>query len=102
MGFPEQIGYRAGTGFSFFWYDLHNEEQTELMVHPFQIMDVTMKKYKNWTPEQAITEIKNIMDMARKASSPVRFIWHNSSFYSGNGWKNWKKVFETTISEGNQ
>ena len=49
-----------------------------------------------------ITEIKNIMDMARKASSPVRFIWHNSSFYSGNGWKNWKKVFETTISEGNQ
>ncbi|MBK6564365.1 MAG: polysaccharide deacetylase family protein [Saprospiraceae bacterium] len=102
MGFPEQIGYRAGTGFSFFWYDLHTEEQTELMVHPFQIMDVTMKKYKNWTPEQAITEIKNIMVTARKASSPVRFIWHNSSFYSGNGWNNWEKVFETIITEGNK
>lgn len=93
MGYPESIGYRASTGYSYHWYDLEKEKVSSLSVHPFQCMDVTMRKYMGMHPKEAISWLGVALDTAKKTDSPVRFIWHNSSFYHGNGWKNWDKVF---------
>src|SRR5690606_19571944 len=35
MGFGAQLGFRAGTGRSFLWYDLKNETVSFLRIHPF-------------------------------------------------------------------
>lgn len=35
MGFPESIGFRAGTCTSFLFYDINTEITTPLMVHPY-------------------------------------------------------------------
>ena len=34
MGYADQIGFRAGTCTPFYFYDLENEIQTTLKVHP--------------------------------------------------------------------
>ena len=93
MGYPESTGYRASTGYSYHWYDLEKEKVSSLVIHPFQFMDVTLRKYMGMQPEEAISWLTVTMDTAKSTDSPVRFIWHNSSFYHGNGWKNWDKVF---------
>ena len=93
MGYPEIIGYRASTGYSYRWYDIEKETATGLRIHPFQFMDVTLRKYMRLNPDDAITLLSSALESAAKTGSPVRFIWHNSSFYPGNGWKGWDEVF---------
>ncbi len=41
MGYGSHLGFRAGTGNSFPWYDLEQETTTPLRVHPFCFMDTT-------------------------------------------------------------
>lgn len=93
MGYPEIIGFRASTGYTYRWYDMEKETTTTLRVHPFQFMDVTLRKYMGLNPGEAITLLSSALEFAKKTGYPVRFIWHNSSFYPGNGWKGWDKVF---------
>lgn len=56
MGYPEAIGFRAGTSKPYLWYDLLEEKYTALFVHPFCIMDVTCKNYLKLSHELS-TEI---------------------------------------------
>lgn len=94
MGYADLIGYRAGTGHSFYWYDMENEKTTNLRVHPFQIMDVTLLKYMQCTADEAIEKIAQIKKIAQKYNSPLTTLWHNSSF-NIKEWKGWKRVYES-------
>ena len=60
MGFTDEIGFRAGTSHSFQWYDLSNEIETQLKVHPFCVMDVTLKNYLKLTPQQAVEKLNEL------------------------------------------
>ena len=66
------------------------------MVHPFQIMDVTLKNYLNLEPDQAIEKIKNIVNTIARYGGTMISIWHNSSF--DKDWIGWHKVFEEMLS----
>ncbi|MDQ3192727.1 MAG: polysaccharide deacetylase family protein, partial [Bacteroidota bacterium] len=43
MGFSSRIGFRAGTCSSFNFYDLDLDIETKLKIHPFSIMDASLK-----------------------------------------------------------
>lgn len=93
MGYSDFHGYRAGTAGSFRWYDLTNEKTTNLRIFPFQIMDITLKKYLNWDPNQAL----KILEPFYK-NQPFTIIWHNSNLSKLENWGKWKPVFESLIS----
>lgn len=94
MGYADAAGYRAGTSHSFLWYDLNAEKTTNLMVHPFQLMDVTMNKYMKLTPQEAINLASNYSKDISLVEGLMTTIWHNSSF-GFEGWKGWEEVYET-------
>lgn len=96
MGYPDKLGFRNGLAIPIPWYDLEKEEQTALIIHPFQIMDVTLKNYLQKKPKQATEQIQSIIDTIRKHGGTCISIWHNSSF--DHQWKGWKKVFEEMLS----
>lgn len=98
MGYPEIIGFRASTGYSFYWYDLTVEEATSLEVYPFQMMDVTLKKYMALDAEGAKNLVQKHINLWKNQTGCIRFIWHNSSFAKEYGWKNWDMVFEWLLS----
>jgi hypothetical protein len=93
MGYAEAIGFRASTGNEYTWYDLGTEKPTALRIVPFQIMDVTLKNYLHLTPFEAKTNIANIIAHAKKANTPISFIWHNSSLDEEGEWKGWRDVY---------
>ncbi len=93
MGYSDAHGYRAGTAGSFLWYDLTHEKITDLRIFPFQIMDVTMKKYLEWEPHQSMENLAPIYK-----NRPFTIIWHNSNLSKLENWERWKEVFETLIS----
>ena len=60
MGYASYPGFRAGTCSSFNFYDLATECETDLVVFPFAVMDVTLQQYLSLTPHEALDRIKNI------------------------------------------
>ena len=47
MGYPDQIGFRAGTSVPFYFYDLTNEFQLPLKVHPVVACETAIREGKS-------------------------------------------------------
>ena len=75
MGYASELGFRAGTGRSFLWYDLEKEVCSELRVHPFCFMDATAHYYKKWTAEEEtilLEELNKNMEIVLIATNHKR------------------------------
>jgi hypothetical protein len=98
MGYPDAPGFRAGSAQPFLWYDLSKEQETELWIHPFCIMEATCKYYVKQTPEQAILAGKILKERVRENGGDFCFIFHNESLGRQPEWRGWNKVFEAWLA----
>jgi hypothetical protein len=97
MGYADKPGYRASTGHSFPWYDVYREEATPLRIHPFQVMDVTLKNYNKFGPAHATAICRKIIEKARTYGSPFCLIWHNSSLDEKGRWAGWTGTYASIV-----
>jgi hypothetical protein len=97
MGYADAIGYRAGTGHSFLWYDLDNEMITNLRVFPLICMDVTLKEYMKLTPESALSQVLEMISLSETLQSPFTLLWHNSSMSDIGDWTPWVYVYKKIL-----
>ena len=98
MGYPDHLGFRAGTSYPHRFFDLKENRITNLTIHPFVVMDVTLKNYLGLTPQQAVHEIRRIIDVVQKVNGTFIMIWHNESLSEKGEWKGWKRVFEEMLA----
>jgi len=94
MGYSSQTGFRAGICTPYYWYDLKKETTTNLLVYPFQVMDVTLRDYMKLSPEEAINEILQLMEEVKKVGGIFISIWHNETVNNIGHWKGYREVFE--------
>jgi hypothetical protein len=99
MGYADDIGFRAGLANPFPWYDLERETSTSLIVYPFQVMDVTLKNYLQWTPAEAWGPVRNLLEETYKAGGVFCTLWHNSSFGELEGWRPWIAFYQRLVEE---
>ena len=95
MGFPEHVGFRAGTSHPFLWFDLSANKITDLEIHPFCLMDVTAKNYMELDVDQAIEVGESLKNSIRLFGGNFCFIIHNESLSESQGWKGWTSVFKS-------
>jgi hypothetical protein len=93
MVYADDIGYRAGTTEAFRWYDLEREETTDLWVHPFAVMDVSLKNYLHLSPQQAQEKLQTLQAYCQQQQLSFTTLWHNSSFSDIHGWSGWREVY---------
>ncbi len=91
MGYADDIGFRASIATPFFWYDLTKENTTSLLIHPFQVMDVTLRNYLKLSPQKALEEVLQLREFVKNVGGEFVTLWHNSSFDSD--WKDWEEVY---------
>ncbi len=94
MGYASQPGFRAGICTPYYFYDLKNEVETNLLIVPFQVMDGTFLNYLKLSPEEAIQQIEKIMIEVKKVGGTFVSIWHNETVTDTGLWKNYRQVFE--------
>lgn len=94
MGYAETIGFRASTANPFYWYDLSTEQETELLVIPFALMDVTLKEYRKLSPEAALDTAADLLETTRTCGGLFCTLWHNSSLSEIGGWKPWRTMYQ--------
>ena len=97
MGFVSSPGFRAGTCNPYFFYDLDLENETDLMIHPFSIMDVTLKDYMNLSPSESLSLIKDIINEVKNVNGKFISIWHNESLNFSDRWLGWENIYSEMI-----
>lgn len=97
MGYPEIPGFRAGTTKTFRWYDLEEDRETTLMIHPFVAMDRTYLSYLNKGPKESLENLFQLMSICHRYRGVFHVVWHNSSFDFEGEWKGWEGVFESML-----
>ena len=97
MGYALQPGFRASICTPFLFYDLDNEQITSLKVHPFAVMDATLKYYMKINPADAMQHILPLIEEVRKVNGDFVSLWHNESLSENRTWHGWKQVYEKMV-----
>ncbi len=99
MGFAAQPGFRASICSPFNFYDLDMDAETKLRVHPFALMDGTLKDYLNIEPQQAMQYISPLIHEVKAVNGTFISLWHNESLGDEGRWTGWYDVYEKMIQE---
>jgi hypothetical protein len=97
MGYAWSIGFRAGICTAFNFYDLDMELETKLKVHPFAVMDATLKYYMKLQPDEAIARIRPLVEEVRAVNGTFISLWHNETLSDEKQWAGWREVYEETV-----
>ncbi|HET7116371.1 MAG TPA: polysaccharide deacetylase family protein, partial [Hanamia sp.] len=94
MGFPEMPGFRAGTSHPFYFFDLKNEQSTQLTLFPVTCMNVTFMNYLQMSPEDTLQNMLKLATEVKKVNGTFISIWHNDSLFKESSTKNWHWVHD--------
>lgn len=97
MGYGSINGFRASVASSFFWYDLEQEEETTLCIHPFCFMDANAYYEQKLTPEQALEELQHYTQIVQVVGGTLITIWHNSFLGTASEFSGWRQVYQQFI-----
>lgn len=93
MGYGAHLGFRAGTGRSFFWFDLKNEQVHSIKVHPFCFMDTTAHFEEKLNAEAAFEQLESMKTLLQKTGSSLVTVFHNFSLGTDPQWQGWKELY---------
>jgi hypothetical protein len=93
MGYGSINGFRASVACSYYWYDLKNELQTRLLVHPFCFMDATSLYDQGHTHEQAFRDIMQYLKIVKTYGGSLITIWHNSFLGTDPEFEGWRDMY---------
>lgn len=97
MGYAGCPGFRAGICSTFKWFDLESEVATTLNVHPFAIMDGTLRDYMKVEADEAMVYIRPLVDEVKNAGGTFISLWHNESLSNEKRWKGWVNVYKEML-----
>jgi hypothetical protein len=97
MGYALQVGFRASICSSFYFYDLDMELPTNLKIHPFAVMDATLKYYMKVAPQEAMNYIKPLIEEVKAVNGTFISLWHNESLSENKLWAGWRTVYEQMV-----
>jgi hypothetical protein len=94
MGYAEEVGFRAGICTPFFFYDLESETNSNLRIHPFAVMDGTLRDYMQKSISESKEILSELVDEVKKINGVFISIWHNESLSNQEKWIGWNEVYE--------
>lgn len=100
MGYAHQTGFRAGTCRPYIWFDLKKNSPSNLMIHPFPAMDVTLKNYEGLSIEDAKKKLSYYAEVIHKYNGEFITLWHNETVTNQETWAGWREVFEHGLDLG--
>lgn len=97
MGFASQPGFRAGIADTFSFYDLDMDADMHLRVHPFALMDGTMRDYLNLGIEPSYAMATQLIDEVKKVNGTFILLWHNETLSDEKRWKGWTQLYQRIV-----
>ncbi|MDX9931550.1 MAG: polysaccharide deacetylase family protein [Bacteroidales bacterium] len=99
MGFASGHGFRAGTTRPFRFFDIESDIVLPLIVHPFCIMDGSLKDYQQMTQEESHREMLHLAKYIRFINGHFEMLLHNETLSESGRWKGWTQIIRETIHQ---
>lgn len=99
MGYSSRPGFRAGTTFPYHFYNLKNEKAYRLLIHPFVVMDKTLKSDLGLNREEARQYMLNLIEKVRETNGVFVSVFHNENLTDAFSWRGWKKMYYSLLKE---
>jgi hypothetical protein len=99
LGYSTMNGFRASTCTPFLFYDLEKEEITNLRIHPFIFMDSAIIDHLKLNPQDAISEINELVGRVKQLGGEAIGIWHNYSLSEKGQYKGWQEAMRNVIEQ---
>ncbi len=99
MGYGSHIGFRAGTGSSFLWYDLLKESVTPIRTHPFCFMDTTAHFDMAMSVTDAFAALNKMVADLQRCGSTLNTVFHNFSLGTDQQWHGWNSAYATFLAK---
>lgn len=90
MGYEEEIGYRASTAVPFYYYDLENEYQTPLLLHPIV---ATEKGLRILTSKGAFDKLEKLLESHPTPTGKQRVAFSNTIWQDEESNQSWRQRF---------
>ena len=98
MGYADDVGFRASMATPFPWFDLLENKQTDLMIHPFQVMDGTLNfLYLGLSKVEALNQTKKLIETTKSVGGTFCLLWHNSTLSGMDEWDGWFDLYEKIL-----
>jgi hypothetical protein len=97
MGYANFNGFRASFCLPFYWYDLDDELETGLKIHPYCLSETTLRYNENATPQTIAEKAKPIVDEVKKYNGELITIFHNDTMGTAIDWLGWENVYEDIV-----
>jgi hypothetical protein len=102
MGYGSINGFRASVASSFYWYDLEQEKQTTLLIHPFCFMEANSFYEQHFSAQQALEEMIQYYSTCKDVGGTLITIWHNNLLGTGPQLTDWRKAYEDFLNQVSQ
>lgn len=99
MGYGSINGFRASVATPFYWYDLEQEQITNLQVYPFCYMEANSYYEQKFTPSQALDELIHYLNVVKNVNGTLITIWHNTFLGTAAEFEGWKETYVQFLKE---
>lgn len=97
MGYASQVGFRAGTATIFRFYDLETDTTTPLRIHPFAVMDGTLRDYLSLSVSDSYNTILKVVDEVKKVNGNFVYLTHNETLGGEKRWEGWPEMYRKIL-----
>ena len=98
MGYGSINGFRAGTSHPYYWYNLQDENETDLQMFPFACMDANNIFEQKDSPEQALQEWQALYKAVQKTGGTFISIAHNHLLANDASGQPWWKMYTAFLT----
>jgi hypothetical protein len=78
VGFAERFGFRAGTSFPYRPWSFSENRELDLIEVPLVLMDCTPVKYMALSRDEALPQVRALVERTRAVGGVFTLLWHNS------------------------
>lgn len=97
LQFTDRVGYRAGTGFPFYFYDLSSEQRTSLQLHPVAVSEAILRQ--EGTPRRARRLLEGLRQNTVLFGTPLTVVTYPTMIDNRKKNKSWQRMFKRFLED---
>lgn len=97
MGYTTHNGFRASICSPFYWYDLDDEIETSLKIHPYCLTETSLRYKDKAIPDTMPSVAKVLIDEVKKYHGELVTIFHNDTMGGTQEWLEWGNAYEDIV-----
>jgi hypothetical protein len=97
LGYTNINGFRASMAAPFPWYDLRNEEESALILHPFCMNDVAIESHARKNSEKPIDVFLYYLYLNKHYGGELVMIFHNDVLANTEAGRKWQNFYKQIL-----